>query len=331
MQPPASARLPARENPHEQGSVPRPLTPLVRWWIYQRERFPIFGHGLLIASFSVSTVCFSMLLRGVIAWPEPRTLIVAFGTAFLFFLQLRIADEFKDFDEDSRYRPYRPVPRGLISLRELALLGVLAAFLQLGLALWLAPSLILMLALVWLYLLLMSREFFVGDWVRSRPIVYMLSHMAIVPLIDFYATACDWWPTAGHPPEGLFWFVAVSYFNGIVIDLGRKVRPPIDEELGVSTYSALWGPRCAVLVWLVALLATATCAVLAARAIDFVQPVVVWLLLLLALTGLGAVRFLTQPITGAGKKIEILSGLWTIGLYLSLGLVPLLLRRVTES
>ena len=35
-------------------------------------------------------------------------------------LQLRLADEFKDFEEDSRYRPYRPVPRGLVSLRDLA-------------------------------------------------------------------------------------------------------------------------------------------------------------------------------------------------------------------
>ena len=23
-----------------------------RWWIYQKERFPIFGHGPLIAAFS---------------------------------------------------------------------------------------------------------------------------------------------------------------------------------------------------------------------------------------------------------------------------------------
>ena len=57
---------------------------------------------------------------------------MAFATAFLFFLQLRIADEFKDFEEDSRYRPYRPVPRGLVRLRELGWLGAAAACLQLA-------------------------------------------------------------------------------------------------------------------------------------------------------------------------------------------------------
>src|SRR5207248_2175394 len=104
---------------------------LARWWTYQRERFPVVAHGILIAAFSSSAVCFSTLLRGRTTPPQLLALIVAFGTAFLFFLQLRIADEFKDCEEDSRYRPYRAVPRGLVSLRELAVLGVAAAAVQL--------------------------------------------------------------------------------------------------------------------------------------------------------------------------------------------------------
>jgi hypothetical protein len=38
----------------------------------------------------------------------------------------------------------------------------------------------------------MTKEFFVPEWLKKRPIVYMVSHMAIMPLIDLYATACDW-------------------------------------------------------------------------------------------------------------------------------------------
>jgi 4-hydroxybenzoate polyprenyltransferase len=253
----------------------QPPATLGRWWVYQRERFPVVGHGLLIGAFSVSAVCFSMMLRDDVTWPGPRTVTVAWATAFLFFLQLRIADEFKDFEEDSRYRPYRAVPRGLVSLRELGVVGVAAAAIQLGLALWLLPALALVLVGVWVYLVLMSKEFFVPGWLKARPIVYMLSHMVIVPMIDFYATACDWCPTLGRPPHGLFWFVATSYFNGLVIEIGRKVRAPADEEEGVNTYSALWGPRTAVLAWLGVMTATAACAVLGARAIDFAWPLAV--------------------------------------------------------
>ena len=75
------------------------------------------------------------LLRGQPGLAPLASLVVAFVTCLIFFLQLRIADEFKDFEEDSRYRPYRPVPRGLVTLRELAMLFVLGAALQLILAL----------------------------------------------------------------------------------------------------------------------------------------------------------------------------------------------------
>src|SRR5207244_2784241 len=105
------------------------------------------------------------------------------------FLQLRIADEFKDFEEDARYRPYRPVPRGLVTLRELGRLGAAAALIQLFLALVLDPSLVLLLAVAWIYLALMSKEFFVGEWLKQHPIPYLISHMVIIPLVDFYATA----------------------------------------------------------------------------------------------------------------------------------------------
>src|SRR5262245_22303104 len=109
-----------------------------RWWTYQRERFPVFAHGALIAAFSFSAVSYSALLRGATCYPALNAAGTAFITSFLFFLQLRIADEFKDAEEDARYRPYRPVPRGLVTLRELGAVGSIGAFIQLTLAMTLA-------------------------------------------------------------------------------------------------------------------------------------------------------------------------------------------------
>lgn len=315
------------DQPSDSGSIVGPPPSVFgKWWAYQRERFPLVGHGLPIAAFSFSAVCFSRLLRGGEDWPRWEAAAVAFLTSFLFFLQLRIADEFKDFEEDSRYRPYRPVPRGLVTLRELAWVGVGTAVLQLALALWLAPSLAILLAGVWLYLVLMSKEFFAAAWLKRRAVIYMLSHMVIVPLVDFYATACDWWPVQGHPPAGLFWFVAVSYFNGLVIEIGRKIRAPDDEEEGVTTYSVAWGRRTAVCVWLAVMAATAACAVGAMAVIDFVMPVALWLGTLLTVAVVVAVQFLRSPVARSGKRIELVAALWTIGLYLSIGVVPLAWR-----
>jgi 4-hydroxybenzoate polyprenyltransferase len=301
-----------------------------RWQIYLRERFPVPAHGLLIAAFSFSAVSYSTLRRGRVAPPHWPAIVVAFVTSFLFFLGLRIADEFKDFEEDSRYRPYRPVPRGLVTLRELGFVGLGCAGIQLALALWLKPSLVLLLLLVWIYLALMTREFFAPEWLKAHPVTYLTSHMVILPLVDLYATACDWWPTTGRPPTGLVWFLIVSYFNGIVIEIGRKIRAPEGEETGVSTYSALWGYRTAVIVWLAAIALTAAWALTAAYQVDFLWPVAVVLSLLLAAAGAIAYDFVRNPATARAKRIETLSGIWTILMYLSLGAVPLLWRWFTS-
>jgi 4-hydroxybenzoate polyprenyltransferase len=302
-----------------------------RWWTYQRERFPLLGHGPLIAAFSFSALGFSALLRGATTLPGLGPVLVAFLTALVFFLQLRIADEFKDFEEDCRYRPYRAVPRGLVTLRELAVLGILGALLQLGLALWLSPSLLLLLALAWSYLFLMSQEFFVPEWLKGRPILYLASHMVILPLVDLYASACDWWVAGQAAPRGLGWFLVVSYFNGIVIELGRKIRGPKEEEEGVNTYSALWGRQAAVQAWILALLVTAGFACLAAWQIHFLWPMAAELSILILLAELLGRRFLQQPEARQAKRLEVASGVWTVLLYLSLGALPLLLRVALQA
>lgn len=294
-----------------------------RWWIYQRERFPLLAHGPLVAAFSFSALCFSSLLRGEVELPSLIATIVAFFTALFFFLQLRIADEFKDHEDDCRFRPYRPVPRGLVSLRELGWLGFATLLMQLCLALWLAPSLFWLLLVVWGYLALMSKEFFVHDWLKERPLTYMWSHMLIMPLIDLYATACDWWVAGAGVPDGLYWFLLVSFFNGIVIEVGRKIRAPQNEEQGVETYTALWGIKKAVYFWLGALLITAICALMAAWQIDFLIPVAILLFVLIGLAVMTGKQFIECNDQRIAKRFELISGVWTLLMYLSLGVIPM--------
>lgn len=298
-----------------------------RWWVYQRERFPIFAHSPIILAFSLSAVSYSALLRGATALPGWKPCLVAFANSFLTFLQLRLADEFKDFDEDSRFRPYRPVPSGLIKLRELAWIWVCCICLQLLLAWWLAPRLVPLLMVTWIYLGLMSREFFLRSWLKARPITYMLSHMAIMPLVDLYTTACDWVPLGyRRPPRGLLWFLLVSYCNGVVLEVGRKIRTPADEETGVETYSFLWGRGRAVAVWLGVMTLTAVLAIEAARGIDFGLPATLLLGGLVVISAALGARFLAKEVPGRGKSLETIGGVWSLILYLSLGVIPIALR-----
>jgi len=299
-----------------------------RWWVYQRERFPVLAHGPVILAFSLSAVAYSALLRGANSLPGWKPCIVAFISSFLSFLQLRIADEFKDFEEDSKYRPYRPVPRGLVSLHDLKRVWMGCIAVQLLLCLWLSPRILWLLIATWFYLALMTKEFFARRWLRARPVVYMVSHMIIMPLVDFYATACDW-ATAGQvrPPAGLLWFLLVSFFNGMVVEIGRKIRSSRDEERGVETYSFLWGAKRAVLVWFVLMGYTAAFAFLAARQIRFEAPVALILSLVIAIGAALGLLFLQSQKPGAGKRLEAMTGVWSLLLYISLGVLPIALRH----
>jgi hypothetical protein len=297
-----------------------------RWWIYQRERFPLAAHGPLILAFSASAVSYSALLRGPGARPAAISFCVAFVVSLGTFLLLRIADEFKDAEEDARFRPYRPVPRGLVTLRELGGVGVAVALVQLAIAAPIGWALVTLLVVTWTYFGLMSREFFVRHWLKARPVVYLFSHMLIMPLVDWFATGCDWVHAGTGMPPGLFWFLAASFCNGVVIELGRKIRAPAQEETGVETYSFLWGRRNAVLAWLAALAATLGCAAVAAQRIQFLGTVAavqgcLWLVALAL--GLAFIRSANER---RAKGIETFSGIWTLALYLTLGVVPLWIR-----
>jgi 4-hydroxybenzoate polyprenyltransferase len=294
-----------------------------RWWIYQKERFPLHAHGPLIAAFSACAVSFSSMLLGA---PPPgwQSYLTAFGVCLMMFFQLRIADEFKDREEDARWRPYRPVPRGLVKLPELRVVFIISALLQVALVIAHDVRLLLVLAVAWVYFTLMSVEFFCRDWLKARPVVYLLTHMGIMPLVDFFGTACEWLPRGASAPSGLGWFLAASFFNGIVIEIGRKLRQPADEEKGVETYSALWGKPVGATVWLAAMLATLGCAGMAAARIGFVIPLLLALGMVFAVALIILPRYLRGQLHG--KRIESLTGLWTLTLYLMLGIVPLFFR-----
>jgi 4-hydroxybenzoate polyprenyltransferase len=298
-----------------------------RWIIYQRERFPLAGHVPLVAAFSISAICFSSLLRGDTSFPKLATIVIAFLGSLFFFLQLRIADEFKDAKEDAMYRPYRAVPRGLVTLRQLGFLGIMTAIIQMGLTIWLYPPLVIWLLLTWGYLGLMSKEFFVGDWLRSHPFTYMWTHMLIMPLIDVYTSACDWLPAGVALPGGLKWFLVASFFNGMVIEVGRKIRAPEMEEHGVQTYTVIWGRKGAIFAWLLAMALTLVSALLGAAQINFVTGLASILGVMICLSIIVGLLFVRHQTVRLAKLFEPLSAIWTIALYLGIGVIPLLLHK----
>ena len=300
---------------------------LARLWIYQAERFPIFKTALLLAVFSAASISVSSHLSGR-ALPHWPVFASIWAVSLIVFFQMRACDEWKDLEDDRRFRPERPVPSGLVSLRLIVLMALAGGVLAVALAVNIHPPLLLPLGLVWLWLGLMTLEFLVPDWLKARPVLYLVSHMAIMPLIDLFITAGEWLPHGSHPPDGLWLFLALSFVNGCVLELGRKIWAPRSERPGVETYSGLWGPRRAAWIW------AATCVaawlLLAALGHKVGAAVIVAGLGLLALAvAVGtAMAFAARPTARREKAIEAVAGLWVFACYCIAGFAPLIATRV---
>ena len=299
--------------------------PARRAWAYLQERFPLSAHGPLVLAFAGGVACASAALRGADG-PGWGAVAVAVVVGLGAFFQLRVADEWKDREADLRYRPERPVPRGLVTQRELTTAALAVAAVQAAAAAWLDVRLLVPLALVWGYGALMTVEFGVGDWLRQRPFATLASHGLIVPAIDWFSVSADVLGNGAAYPSGVGWLVGVSLFGGAVVEVGRKVWATADEREGVETYSAAWGRRRALGAWSMAVMASLACGLAVLRHV----PGTAWLAAALiagaavvAAVGLGAL-WTDRP--GRGRVVEAAAGAWTLGLYTTIGPLALLVR-----
>ena len=301
-----------------------------RLFIYQKERFPLLGHGLLVAAFSFSAISYSRICRGAEGFVSLKVFLVGIFTTISLFLLVRIFDEFKDREEDAAYRKYLPVPRGLISLQELKIVAIVTLILQLLLNLLFFPKMLWIYFLIIIYLCLMGKEFFVSGWLKKHQFWYVTSHMFIIPFIDIYASGLDWFLADVKAPVGLIFFFTVSYMNGIVLEIGRKIKPPSGEEEGVNSYTKMLGANNAPLIWILVLFITFSLAVIAAQYAGYGKMGLLVLSILFIGCSLPAIFFLRNKTMKTAKGIEISSALWTIAMYLSLGGFPMLQKLFFE-
>lgn len=299
---------------------------LTALWTYQAERFPLAKTAPLLGIFSAASISVSAQLAGR-PLPHWTAYLAVFVIAMTLFFQMRVCDEFKDLEDDRRFRPDRPIPRGLVSLRLIGGLGVASMVLS-ALAAWLYhPPLLWLLGLVWLWLAVMSVEFGAPAWLKARPVLYLLSHMAIMPLIDLLLTALEWMPH-GAAPAGLWLFLALSFVNGCVMEIGRKLWASDAEIEGVDSYSRLWGPQRAAQVW------TLTVALSAALLIGVgAKTGALWISVIVAALGFAACaisarHYAATPTSALQKRLDTLAGLWVFLCYGTAGFAPFIAKAL---
>ena len=286
---------------------------------YFAERFPPLAHGVLILSFYSSN---QFLAHALVRPGEPMQYdvrsLLGYITLLCFFLHLRIFDDHKDFAEDSRNFPNRVLQRGEITLHALKRIGAMAIGLELVLG-WLAgPAALVSVLVVFGYSLLMLKEFFVRNWLKRHFLIYVSSHMLIMPLLAMivfsFATGQYLWEAPGW-----YWtYSLVGFFVAFNWEISRKIRAPEEEIEGVDSYTKLFGTYgAAYLVLLVRAIDTGLVTLVALH-LGLSAWFYVWLLMLflVCMVGFLQYRFHTTPATA--RRMETYAGLYVVAFDLAL-------------
>ena len=216
-----------------------------RFYAWIEERFPLV-QGILIAVMYMAS-----LLAGRAIGAESLTLgitdLPGFFALWAFFLMLRVFDEHKDYEKDLENHPERVLQSGLITLDHLKGVGVVAILVQLGASIFAdiqSGGAIGAATISWLGVMawsaLMAKEFFVGEWLETRLVLYAVSHMLVMPLAVFWimqmGSATTWQNFPSVVP-----ILSVGFFAAASLEVVRKTRAPEEERETVDSYTRTLG------------------------------------------------------------------------------------------
>ena len=279
---------------------------------WMRERFPA-RNAVFFAVFYMTAL---LVARATAGGPGAVTLslrdIAGFLAVWCFFLMLRVFDEHKDFEADAVAHPQRVLQRGLITLRDLKLVGIVAIGVQLGVSLWFdrgVGPVTAWWAAAFAWSTLMAREFFVREWIRRHLVVYALTHIVVMVMIAM------WIATMGSPRAAVAsapWaFAALSLFAGLAFEIARKMRAPEQEHPMADSYTQALGVHAASGL----LLGVVVAAGMAALGLTALLTGRVGLVALATLgaavvmAALPITRFWSQPTPAAAKRSEAAVGI----------------------
>ena len=226
-----------------------------RMMLWVNERFPVTNTPLFFIlwflSYSVAMPAGESI--------SPVKMAVGCLLSLSFFLLLRVLDEHKDYADDCLHHPQRALQRGIISLSHLKLLGALCVLIQLG-GMFLIAGGQQQIWLSWTLLLcwtsLMTKEFFVAEWLKQHFSLYALSHTLVMPFVIWWLATLASPAAALHQP--LILLMLLAFLCGLSFEITRKCKGPDEEREEVTTWSQLYGRPLSILM-VIALLILMVC------------------------------------------------------------------------
>ncbi len=206
-----------------------------KWLTFFKERTPLVSYVLITMGPAMAGY---FLAKEKSLFP----MLLSFLGFFLFFLVLRMMDEFKDYEKDVLAHPRRPLPRGLIPLPEFKAGITIGIFALLVFNVYLVftgyPYSAIFYAAIIIHLRLMYKEFYVAEWINARPILYAITHQLILVTICLFALS-TYRVHDQTPFDVRDWVYALSVlFSFFSYEVCRKLDPKAHPVL--KTYLSIY-------------------------------------------------------------------------------------------
>lgn len=217
------------------------LTTTKNFYIYQKERFPIVVLGLsfLPAILSSGAV--------VASQAEFKSVLIALIVSVAYLLHVRIIDEFRDYEHDLRHHKERPVSSGIISLKELRVIDLLAIVAVPLASLYSGTGALLIAVAMLLYSYFARKEFFLG--LQFRRYFYLYNAVNLVQMLLLQILVY----TIANPSFSFTTLVTVHFLftttGTIIFEFLRKVKSPGNDGTGKDTYTWFLGLNNALLIY----------------------------------------------------------------------------------
>jgi 4-hydroxybenzoate polyprenyltransferase len=219
---------------------------LRRILVYLNEMFPLPTIvGSVLTGIAVELTYLRLFHISSVPWTK---IFLPAIVLTLVSLLIRVMDEFKDYQDDLKNFPGRPLPSGRVKVSDLKVLGWFCVFMIIVLSLT-SLKLFLWALLTLGFTFLMLKWFFIETRMRkSLPLAFISHHPIVLFNFGYLLIACTE-VSAGVTLEKS-WVILPLCLIFTNWEVERKIRAP-EDETSYTTYSKIFGPRPAVLIALV--------------------------------------------------------------------------------
>jgi 4-hydroxybenzoate polyprenyltransferase len=205
---------------------------------YTKKRFPI-----------LPALSFSMLFGFVgIAYVSKTNvnigqIVATASIIFLFLLRIRLWDEIKDFNYDSKHHGARPVQKGILSLPNIKKMALAVLVIEFLIQFFLPYQALVIFFIALIYSFLMFKNFYIKDFENKSFAFCLLAHQIIFFIYIYYIFSVGTSSFFLIRSSRDLWMSMALFLPPLIYEIGRKVKHRISHKgyKTDDTYIYRWG------------------------------------------------------------------------------------------